>query len=109
VEAHNYVTNSPDVTFGAALSYSGPPQPPRMKSVTVPLTAGAPVLLSFWGIAGQSYTVFYRRWLESGTWQPLTNVPPLGASQMVEVEDGTATGQSQRFYSIVTPAMVSIP
>ena len=104
VEAHNYVSNSPDVTFGGALFYSGPPPPPRVKRVTVPRTADAPVLISFWGMAGESYTVLYRYRLESGTWLSLTNVPTLGASQMVIAQDGSAMGQAQRFYRIVRPA-----
>jgi len=105
VEAHNYVINSPDVTFGAALFYSGPPQPPRMKSVAAPMIAGAPALISFFGMAGQSYTVLYRHRLESGAWLPLTTVPTMESSQVVTVPDDSTLGQPQRFYSIVTPAM----
>ncbi|MBI5385139.1 MAG: immunoglobulin domain-containing protein [Verrucomicrobia bacterium] len=77
--------------------------PPHIDGITPPANPGDPVALSFLGLAGQSFTVLYRGTLDSGSWQRLTNIPPLAAGQTVTAQDHSAAGQPQRFYRIVTP------
>ena len=79
-------------------------EPPHFDTVLAPPMPGGPLQFGFGGQAGQSYSVLWREQLGAGTWQVLTNIPTLGASQPVLIQDETA-GRTQRFYRIVTPRL----
>ena len=77
-------------------------EPPQLGSVVGPPAPGGLLQFTFGGVAGQSYTVLWREFLDQGNWQPLTNISLLGSSQPVLIQDTTA-GQTQRFYRVVMP------
>jgi hypothetical protein len=77
-------------------------QPPQFDTVVAPPMSGGPLQFGFGGQAGQSYSVLWREQLDVGGWAVLTNIPTLGTSQPVLIQDETA-GRTQRFYHIVTP------
>ena len=61
--------------------------------------------MSFYGLAGSSYTVQYRDDLANGTsWQNLQNFPAQTNSGPREVVV-TAPGPSRRFYRVLTPML----
>jgi hypothetical protein len=101
---HVVVTNAAGVaTSGEATLAVITSEQVKLEAAMLPNGTNGPVLIQFNGVAGMSYTVQYRNALESGSWQSLTNVAPLGANQMVTAEDGLAGGVPQRFYRIVAP------
>jgi len=77
-------------------------EPPQLGNVVGPPAPGGLLQFTFDGVAGQSYTVLWREFLDQGNWQPLTNISLLGSSQPVLIQDTTA-GQTQRFYRVVMP------
>ena len=77
-------------------------EPPNFDPMVPPPTPGGPLEFGFMGQAGQSYSVLWREQLSVGTWEVLTNIPTLSATQPVLIQDEIA-GRAQRFYRIVTP------
>ena len=77
-------------------------EPPQLGGVVGPPAPGGLLQFTFGGVAGQSYSVLWREFLDVGDWQPLTNISLLGANQPVLIQDATA-GQTQRFYRVVMP------
>ena len=73
--------------------------PPRLSDVLAP---DGLLQFRFGGIAGQTYSVLWREFLDSGDWQPLTNISLLSSNHPVLIQDATA-GQTQRFYRVVIP------
>jgi hypothetical protein len=64
-------------------------------------------LLRFLACPGKTYTVLRRDSPEGGAWTPFASVPATSTNRVVEVADPNpvASGQSQRFYRLVTPAL----
>ena len=79
------------------------PDQVKLQNVVLPAGPGQAVTISFFGLAGLSYTVQYRDELNTGNWLVLTNVAPSGVNQTLMVQDWEAAAKSQRFYRIVTP------
>ena len=77
-------------------------EPPRLGSVLGPPAPGGPMQFNFGGVAGQSYSVLWREFLDKNDWQPLTNISLLSSNQPVLIQDNT-TGLTQRFYRVVMP------
>ena len=77
--------------------------PPHLDSVLGPPAPGGLFQFSFGGVAGQSYSVLWREFLDKDDWQPLTNLSLLSSNQPVLIQDSTA-GQTQRFYRVVMPS-----
>ena len=76
--------------------------PPHLDGVLGPPAPGGPMQFSFDGVAGQSYSVLWREFLDKNDWQPLTNISLLSSNQPVLIQDNT-TGLTQRFYRVVMP------
>ena len=76
--------------------------PPHLDGVLGPPAPGGPMQFSFDGVAGQSYSVLWREFLDKNDWQPLTNISLLSSNQPMLIQDNT-TGLTQRFYRVVMP------
>jgi hypothetical protein len=80
------------------------PMDPASSVRIISITTGNPHTLTIPGVAGHTYTVQYRDNLALGTWQSLTNLPPVEVSGPAQVTDVTPGTNATRFYRIVTPA-----
>jgi hypothetical protein len=67
---------------------------------------GVTFVIRFAGVAGKSYTLYYRDDVAGGTWKKLADVGTLATTGPVTVTDpGPApVGNATRFYRVVTPA-----
>jgi hypothetical protein len=69
------------------------------------VSGGGPTILQFRGVRGRSYTVRFRDSLVAGAWVRLMDVELRPADGVVTVVDPDSAG-GQRFYQLVTPALV---
>jgi hypothetical protein len=49
------------------------------------------------------YTVQYRDSLTTGSWQVMTNIPPLPSTQLLQILDPINSTAKSRFYRLSTP------
>ena len=66
---------------------------------------GGAQVLRFTAVAGKTYIVQYKTALSDATWLKLADVAGQLTTREIEVQDNAATGQTQRFYRVVTPAV----
>jgi hypothetical protein len=75
--------------------------------------AGSPptVSLSFVAFAGKTYSVLRGDSLHHGAWIPVADVPATSGGRVVTVCDSNplASGETQRFYRLVTPRLPPSP
>jgi hypothetical protein len=88
------------------------PQDPQsyLKVQAITLTGAEPiVLLSFVASAGKTYSALRRESLNEEVWTSIIDVPATATNRVVEVQDSATTtlasGQTQRFYRLVTPRL----
>lgn len=98
---HDGISNATEYLVG-----TDPWNPASRFSSVVQLEGGVPVV-RFIAQAGRTYTVQYSDALNGEDWQTLADVPAQPAAGEAAVSDPGAVGQSQRFYRIVTPAIVA--
>jgi hypothetical protein len=75
----------------------------KLDTIVMAGGGGQPATLTFEGLAGLSYTVLYRDDVATGSWQSLTNIGTLPATQPITVQDFGAASQPHRYYRLVTP------
>jgi hypothetical protein len=73
----------------------------RIDRVLLSAGPNSVVTLRFEVLANARCAVEFRDELESGSWQPLTNLPPLGVPQTRSVQDREAIDKPQRFYRLI--------
>jgi hypothetical protein len=95
------VTNLSGGTTSSVATLTLMTEPLRIDSIVGSAGPTNPVTIGFAGLAGAAYAVEFRDDLSSGTWQPVTNIPPLAVSQTVLVQDWDAIGKPQRFYHVL--------
>ena len=72
--------------------------------ITSEIHQGTNFVLQFNGVAGKTYSVFYRSNVSGGTWIKLSDVPAQGADGVRTVSDSGVVGINSRFYRVVTPS-----
>ena len=77
----------------------------RIETLIPPTAEPMVVTLKFWAVAGRSYTVLSSTNLTNTLWTTVTNLARVGTDQLITVADPAATGQPQRYYRLVTPAL----
>lgn len=63
------------------------------------------VTLEFNAVAGRTYSILWRDFVDSGSWIKLMDIPAQSATQLMQIFDATVGGRSQRYYRIVTPQL----
>jgi hypothetical protein len=81
----------------------GAPNPPAQIALQVVGLEGQKLRLRFPGIAGLAYTLYVRDSLSSGSWQIISQGPPLGSDQPVEIDVDIAPNEATRFYRVSIP------
>jgi Lamin Tail Domain/CotH kinase protein/Bacterial TSP3 repeat len=90
--------------FEEYLAGTDPTDPASGLSLSVSLNGGT-LDLTFTAAAGKTYTVQYCYVLPNpGPWFKLMDVPAQLVTQAVVVHDNSISGDTQRFYRIITPA-----
>ena len=95
-----------ETNFQEYLSGTDPRDARSCLKVESAVTVGGTVPgISIWinGVADRTYTVQYRNTLATGSWLPLTNLPPPLVSGMMQVSILSATNFNERYYRVVTP------
>jgi hypothetical protein len=72
--------------------------PPRLLGIEV---SGGTAQITFLAVAGQAYTIQYRNSLNTGTWSPLTNLPPQSVTSSQTIIDAVLN-RPHRCYRIGT-------
>ena len=85
------------------IAATDPRNPSDALRAIIVLSGGTPAI-RFTAAPGKTYTVQYKSALSDATWTKLADVSAKPSSIEVEIPDGTAGGQTQRFYRVVTPA-----
>jgi hypothetical protein len=87
------------------LSGTDPRDPASVLQFSSVVDQGNSTRLSFTAVAGKSYTVQFRPFVDSGSWQRVKDVPADPATRQVTVDDDMNPGQTARFYRLITPAL----
>jgi hypothetical protein len=75
----------------------------KVENIEAPVSSDGIATIVFQGRTGRNYAVEWRRHLDRGPWQTLTNVPTVPVTQPVTVWDPSGAGQPERWYRIVLP------
>jgi hypothetical protein len=84
---------------------TNPADPGSKLTLTIDFPNTNSVLHLRWqGVSNVSYSVVYRKNLSQGSsWNALTNIPALPATQPMDVTDPAAPSSADRYYQLVTP------
>lgn len=86
------------------LADTDPRDPASRFTGALVMTDGVPTL-RFIAHAGRSYTILYADTPAPSSWQRLTDLDEQAVTGEISVADPAASGESKRFYRIVTPAL----
>lgn len=89
-------------TDDVTITVTNPP-PPQINSVNLVGTNPRWFQLAFAALGGLPYTVQYRDSLTAGSWQVMTNIPPLPSTQLLQILDPINPAAKTRFYRLSTP------
>ena len=89
-------------TDDVTITVTNPP-PPQISSTDLVGTNPRSFRLAFTAFGGLPYTVQYRDSLTTGSWQVMTNIPPLPTTQLLQILDPIQSTAKTRFYRLSTP------
>jgi hypothetical protein len=89
-------------TDDVTITVTNPP-PPQISSTGLVGTNPRSFRLAFTALGGLPYTVQYRDSLLTGSWQVMTNIPPLPGNQLLQILDPINSTAKTRFYRLSTP------
>jgi hypothetical protein len=92
------IVRTDDVT----ITVTNPPAP-QISSTDLVGTNPRSFRLAFTALGGLPYTVQYRDSLTTGSWQVMTNIPPLPGTQLFQILDPINPTAKTRFYRLSTP------